>query len=337
VVLQISRLISVIDTHTEGEPTRIITGGIPPLLGRSIAEKREYFKLHYDELRKLLMLEPRGHDNMFGALLVEPTSPNAHLGVIFMDTYGYLNMCGHGSMAVATVAIETGLIPHHHSKSPIILDTPAGLVYIMPELDKGKVQSVTLKNVPAFLVHQDFAIQPPNMDSIVLDIAFGGNFFGIIHSNLFGGIYHDRLDNLVSTGMQILKMLRQIPIQHPTERHINKIDLIEFSGAPSTSKADTCNLAVFGNRQVDRSPCGTGTSAKMAALYARGELKLNEEYCAESILGTHFIGKLVEEVKVGDYAAVIPLITGSAHVIALSQIILDPRDPFTSGFHVEMG
>ncbi|MDR7001956.1 proline racemase family protein [Neobacillus niacini] len=332
----ITRMISAIDSHTAGEAARIITGGIPNIPGKTMAEKRQYLIDHHDHLRTALMHEPRGHNEMFGAFLTAPTDPNADFGIIFMDGGGYLNMCGHNTIAAVTVAIETGMVETGDGRTAqVVLDTPAGLVRANASIKDGrKVEEVSFKNVPSFLYKKDQKLYIPEIGEVTFDISFGGSFFVIISAKELGlKVEPKNASLLTSLGMKVLQAVNaNIEIQHPTLKHINKADLIEIFDDPIHPDATYKNVVIFGQGQVDRSPCGTGTSAKLATLYARGELGINEPFVYESILGTLFKGRIVEETTIGEFTAVVPEITGSAYITGYNTFLIDPEDPLKYGF-----
>ncbi|WP_199614363.1 proline racemase family protein [Paenibacillus alkalitolerans] len=332
-MLQFSRYIQTVDSHTMGEPTRIVTGGAPRILGKSMMEKKNHMETRLDWLRKLLMNEPRGHKDMFGAVITDPCIEDCDLGVIFMDSKGYLNMCGHGTIGTVTTAINLGIV----EPKPIIrLDTPAGVIECRVEMDSHCVKQVTFTNVPSFVFKQNAEIEVEGIGTVTLDIAFGGSIFGIVDARPF----HLRLvpqeqQKLVSLGMSIKKAANeQLYYEHPLIPEIHKIDLIEFSIPSATPGVHYRNAVVFGNGQVDRSPCGTGTCAKMALLHQQGKLSIGENFVHESIIDSSFIGRCLSVTSVGEYPGVIPEISGSAWVTGMHQFIIEKDDPFQDGFLV---
>lgn len=335
--MEISKMISAIDSHTAGEAARIITGGIPNVPGETMADKRQYLMDHEDSLRKALMHEPRGHNDMFGAFLTAPVHKEADFGIIFMDGGGYLNMCGHNTIAAVTAAIETGMVRAQvGNTAKVVLDTAAGLVYATAYLneDGSKVEEVSFQNVPSFLYKEDVSIKVPEVGKVTFDIAFGGSFFAIIHAKELGlEILPENTSKLKEKAMQLLvEVNRQVEIQHPTLPHIQTVDLIEIYDKATNPQATYKNVVIFGEGQVDRSPCGTGTSAKMATLYAKGELKIDEPFVYESILGTLFKGRVVKETTAGELKAIIPEVTGSAYITGFNSFLFDPEDPLVNGF-----
>ena len=328
------RTIFAIDSHTMGEPTRIVVGGVPNIPGKTMPEKKAYLEEHLDWVRTAIMLEPRGHNDMFGSIVTQPTTEEADLGIIFMDGGGYLNMCGHGSIGAATVAVETGMVPAVEPVTNLTLEAPAGLVKASVKVENGKAKEVSIINVPAFLYKRDVEVDVPGIGKVTMDISFGGSFFAIVKAENLGlEISPASAQKLIEVGMNVIKAVNeQIEIQHPTLPHIKTVDLCEIYGPAKSADATMQNAVVFGQGQLDRSPCGTGTSAKMATLYAKGLLRMKEDFIYESIIQTKFKGRVLEETKVGDYDAIIPEITGSAYITGHNQFFIDPEDPVKHGF-----
>ncbi|RYL88500.1 proline racemase [Sporolactobacillus sp. THM7-4] len=325
-----------IDSHTLGEPTRIIVDGFPEVDGASMMEKKLNLQRDYDYLRRAVIDEPRGHKNMFGAIIMNPTRSEADLGVVFMDSGGYLNMCGHGSIGVATTAVARGLVPVTEPYTEVTLEAPAGLIHTRVKVEQGRVKETSIVNVPSFLYRKDMNIQIPETGEIQLDIAFGGNFFALVNVRSIGIPLHPKyLNRLMEAGAAIRKAVNeQVQIQHPLLPDIHSVDLVEFyENKPGAMR----NVVVFGDNQVDRSPCGTGTSAKIATLCARKELMPGEPFISESITGTQFIGKALKNTRVGDYPAVIPEITGRAYITGENRFLFDDEDPFEYGFTLADG
>ena len=330
------QMFSVIDSHTAGEPARIIVKGLPEIPGNSMAEKKQYLQDNLDTLRTSLMYEPRGHNDMFGAYLLPTTLPEAQLGVVFMDGGGYLNMCGHNTIAAVAVAIETGMIKDEGTETQdVVLETPAGLVTATAYFDEDReVHEVSFANVESFLYKEKVKLNVDGIGEITFDIAFGGSFFVIIDAKELGlKVIPDNASKLSALGMKIMHAVNeQVELQHPTLSHIKSVDLVEIYDTATHPDANYKNVVVFGEGQLDRSPCGTGTSAKMAVLHAQGELKLGEPFVYESILGTLFKGVILEETEVAGIKAIIPEITGSAYITGYNNIIIDPKDPVKDGF-----
>ncbi len=270
---------------------------------------------------------------MFGALLTEPVSPEADLGVIFMDSGGYLNMCGHGSIGSATVAVETGMVPVTEPYTQVVLEAPAGLIRAQVRVEHGKALEVSFLNVPSFLYQADLALELDEYGAVPFDISFGGSFFALVDAQRVGlEITQDSLDRLIDFGMRLRdKINRTIPVRHPY-LDITTVDLVEIYGPADQPGADRKNVVIFGDAQADRSPCGTGTSAKLAALYAKGQLAPNEEFVYESITGSTFKGVIAGEIDIDGHRAVIPRITGSAYVTGFNEWVLDEDDPLCYGF-----
>ncbi len=328
------RSIHAIDSHTMGEPTRIVTGGIPAIPGKTMAEKKLYLEENMDHIRTAIMLEPRGHNDMFGSILTAPVNEEADFGIIFMDGGGYLNMCGHGSIGAITAAIETGMIEMVEPITYVKMDTPAGLVTAEAKIEDGRVKEVSIVNVPAFLYKTDVEVEMPEIGKVKFDISFGGSFFAIIHADQFGlTIEPNNANKLKELALELRDIInRDIEIQHPTLDHIKTVDLVEIYGPATHPDANYKNVVVFGQGQVDRSPCGTGTSAKLATLYTKGELKEGETFIYESILGTLFKGRIVGTGKVGEYTTIDPEITGAAYITGFNHFVIDKNDPVKHGF-----
>ena len=328
------KTIQTIESHTMGEPTRIVIGGLPKVPGKTMAEKMEYLEENNDSLRTMLMSEPRGHNDMFGAIYTEPADETEDLGIIFMDGGGYLNMCGHGSIGAATCAVEMGIVKVEEPYTNIKLEAPAGMINARVKVEDGKAKETSIVNVPAFLYKKDVEIDVPDYGKLTLDISFGGSFFAMVDAEKVGiDISPANSQKLNDLGMKIVHAVNeQVEIKHPVLEHIKTVDLCEFYGPAKSEDADVQNVVVFGQGQVDRSPCGTGTSAKMALLYAQGKMKVGEEIVNESIICTKFKGKILEETKVGEYDGIIPEITGSAYVTGFSQFLVDEEDPVKYGF-----
>ena len=271
-----------VDSHTMGEPTRIIIGGIPQIPGNTMSEKKEYLEKNMDHIRTAVMHEPRGHNDMFGSIITQPTMPEADLGIIFMDGGGYLNMCGHGSIGAATAAVETGMVEVKEPYTQIKFEAPAGLVTANVKVEDGKAKEVSVINVPAFLYKRDVEVDLPGVGTVTFDISFGGSFFAIVKASELGVEIEPKNVNLITErAMALLKIINEtIKVQHPIKTHIKTVDLVEIYGPAKSPEASMQNVVVFGEGQVDRSPCGTGTSAKMATLYAKGQLKINEPFIA---------------------------------------------------------
>ena len=325
-----------VDTHTVGEFTRIVVSGFPKLEGNTMIERKNYLAEHYDHFRQALMFEPRGHHDMFGAVVTEPVNPEADFGVIFMDTGEYLNMCGHGTIGTVTAVIETGLIEAKEPETEVVLDAPAGLIRTKAQVKDGKVVSVTLTNVPAFLYKENLKTVVDGKE-FTYDISFGGSFFAIIDAeqpSLNLHVDSKTVPFLQDFGMKLLDNVnKEVKVKHP-ELDITSVDLAEFYCHTDTPGCNRRNVVIFGDHMADRSPCGTGTSAKLATLHAKGEIGVGEPFVYESFIGSQFKGIILGETKVADYDAVIPQITGSAYVTGLSTYVIDKDDPLKYGFRV---
>ena len=326
--------IHAVDSHTAGEATRVVVGGVPKIPGKNMPEKKQWLEDNLDYLRTAIMLEPRGHKDMFGSILTQPTVDEADYGIIFMDGGGYLNMCGHGAIGAMTVAVETGMVPVTEPVTKVVQEAPAGLIHGQVFVEDGKAKKVSFTNVPAFLYKRDQEVELPGYGKIRFDISFGGSFFAIVKAEQVGlEIVPENAAKLQDLGIQLRDIInKEIPVQHPELPHIHSVDLVEWWSKTETKGATLKNCVVFGQGQVDRSPCGTGTSAKMATLFAKGELKMGEKFFYESILGTIFEGEIVGKAKVGEYDAVIPQITGSAYITGFNHFVIDETDPVKYGF-----
>jgi proline racemase len=331
--MRASRYFTAVDSHTEGMPTRVITGGLGPVPGASMQERRLYFESHLDDLRLLLMREPRGHSAMSGAFLQPPTRPDADWGVLFVEVSGLLPMCGHGTIGVATVLVECGMVAVNEPETVIRLDTPAGLVEARVTVRDGHAERVTLRNVPAFVSELDASVRVDGLGTVTYDMAFGGNFYALVPADSVGLAPASRNGpELIARGLQIIGAINaSAPPVHPLDGAIRGCKHVVFH-APGADGAHARNATAIHPGWLDRSPCGTGTSARMAALHARGELALGQEFVNESVIGSRFTGRLVEEVNLGATAAVVPEVSGRAWITGMAQYLLDPTDPFPAGF-----
>ncbi len=327
------RLFSAVDSHTEGMPTRVVTGGVGVIPGATMAERRLWFMANRDDLRTLLMCEPRGHSAMSGAILQPSTRPDADWGVLYIEVSGCLPMCGHGTIGVATVLVETGMVEVHEPVTTVRLDTPAGLVVVDVAVRDGKAEHVTLTNVPSFSYGLDCTVEVPGLGEVTYDMAYGGNFYAILPLESVG-LPFDRVagGEILSAGLRIMDAINeQARPVHPEDPAINVCHHVQFTAAGSDGAHSRNAMAIFPG-WFDRSPCGTGTSARMAQLHARGALGLEEDFVNESFIGTRFTGRLVESTRVGGLDAVVPTVRGRAWITGLGQYMLDPTDPFPAGF-----
>lgn len=328
------RLLHAVDSHTEGMPTRVITGGVAPLPGATMMERRRWFLDNSDDLRTLLMYEPRGHSAMSGAILQPPTRPDADWGVLYIEVSGCLPMCGHGTIGVATVLVETGMVEVTEPVTTIRLDTPAGLVIAEVAVSDGAAKAVTIRNVPSYSQQLDATVEVPVFGTVRYDLAYGGNFYAMVHLDDLG-LPFDRghKQALLDAGLAIMEAIneqdRPAHIDDPDISGCHHVQLI----APGSDARHSRHAMAIHPGWFDRSPCGTGTSARMAQLHARGELALDVDFVNESFIGTRFVGRLVEETRLaGGVTAVVPTITGRAWLTGTAQYFLDPDDPFPAGF-----
>jgi proline racemase len=327
------KVYGAVDSHTEGMPTRVITSGVGPLPGATMADRRRYLMSERDDLRTLLMYEPRGHAAMSGAILQPPCRPDADAGVVFIEVSGCLPMCGHGTIGVATVLVETGVVEVKEPVTEIRLDTPAGLVQAAVEVADGRARAVTIRNIPSYLHLRDAVVTVPGFGPLTLDLAWGGNFYAILPAASVGlPVAPSSHDALVGAGMTVMSAIgEQLSFAHPEHADITECHHVIFT-APADEPGAGRGATVIQPGWIDRSPCGTGTSARMAQLHARGELGLNQPFGHYSLIGSRFTGELVETTTVGGFDAVVPTIRGRAWVTGLASYLLDPDDPFPAGF-----
>nr|WP_211239675.1 proline racemase family protein [Jiangella gansuensis] len=321
------------ESHTEGMPTRVVTGGVGTLPGATMAERRRWFIDNSDHLRQLLMFEPRGHSAMSGAILQPPTRPDADWGVLYIEVSGCLPMCGHGTIGVATVLVETGMVEVTEPVTTIRLDTPAGLVIAEVATSGGAAESVTIRNVASFVDRLDAKVDVPGWGTVTYDLAYGGNFYAILDAGQLGlRVDVAQKDRLLDAGLAIMDAINEHdrPV-HPENPEIDVCHHVQLVDPGSDARRSRHAMAIHPG-WFDRSPCGTGTSARMAQLHARGELPLDTDFVNESLIGSRFVGRLVEEASVGGVPAVIPTVTGRAWVTGTAQYFLDPTDPFPQGF-----
>lgn len=327
-----------IDAHTCGNPVRLVAGGGPLLQGSSMMERRLHFLAKYDWIRKGLMFEPRGHDMMSGSILYPPVDPANDIGVLYIETSGCLPMCGHGTIGTVTIAIEEGLImPRTPGK--LRLETPAGLVLIEYVQEEKKVKSVKLTNVKSFLAAEGITVECPDLGILTADVAYGGNFYAIIDPQQhFGGLEHYSADQLISWSRILRQRINDhYTFVHPEDKNINGLSHIQWTGSVLDPVSTARNAVFYGDKAIDRSPCGTGTSARMAQWHAKGKLKKGDKFIHESIIGSTFTGTIEEEVPnaFGDgKPAIVPGIEGWAMVTGYNTIIIDDDDPYAHGFQV---
>lgn len=327
--------VETIETHTAGEPTRIAVDGMPVADdSSSVAKKRDRFAAEHDDVRTLLLKEPRGHRNMFGAVLVEPGDSRADCGLFFMDTEGYLDMCGHGTIGAVTALIETGTIAYESGDGPIVVETPSGLVTTDPDVADGSVESVTIRNV--YTSYDDeVTVDVDGLGSVPVDIVYAGNFFALVDADEVGlDVDRDAVETLIEHGLAVRRRVNEeASISHPRTGEPDRVDLTEFYR--SRDDPDR-NVTVFGSGQFDRSPCGTGTCAKMTLLYETGKLEMDEPYVHESVIGTRFEGRLIGTERVDGVELHSTSVTGSAYITGRSTYLKDPADP-VHGFDPKAG
>lgn len=329
--------ITTIDAHAAGEPLRIITGGLPDLPGDTILARRRYMREQLDHVRRALMWEPRGHYDMYGCVLTPPVSPEAHLGVLFMHNEGYSTMCGHGVIALVTALIDTGAWPAAGARTGLNLDTPAGLVRATAHLDAhGQAEQVSFLNVPSFVYARDLALDVLGYGPVTADIVFGGAFYAVLPAERVGlrvAPAHTR--ELVAAGEAVKRAVNAaLPIRHPHEHDLGFLYGTIFTDTPENPAHHSRNICIFANAEVDRSPTGTGVSARLALHHARGEIDAGQTIVVESILGQRsvFSGRVAATMRVGDYDAVLPEVGGRGGITGRHEFVLGPHDPLGQGF-----
>ena len=346
--MRFSNMITAVDLHACGEPGRVITGGILDVPGRTMFEKKTYLERHLDGLRKRMLREPRGYPAANCNLLLPPTDPRAQAGFVIMEQVEYPPMSGTNTICVVTALIEMGMVAAVEPATTLMLDTPAGLVQVEAEVQAGKVKRVTFENVPAFATHLGAKIEVPQLGTVTVDVAYGGMFYVIAEAEPLGlQLSPDQGRDIVRVGEMIKAAAReQLPVAHPENPEIHGITISELTGPPTNPAAVAKNTVIVSTGQldwnkpgtwtgaIDRSPCGTGTCARMAVLHAKGKLPLNQPFPHEGILGTIFTGRLVREVQVAGFRAVVPQISGTAWITGFAHYVVDPEDPFPEGFTV---
>ena len=327
--------IRTIDAHTAGEPLRLIVDGYPTPQGRRILDKREWLRKHCDRLRTALMLEPRGHADMYGALLTQPERADSDAGVIFMHNEGYSTMCGHGIVAVVTIGLERQLLGVRRVSGSVVLDSPAGVIRARARIQGDRVTSVAFTNVPSFVLHGGVSVRAGGRE-LRVDVAFGGAFYAIVDSEAAGiPIAAGRLGDLRRLGMEIKHAVEAaVTVQHPSEPRLQGVYGTIFTGPPASELADLRNVTIFADGEVDRSPCGTGTCAVMAVLAEMGLLDPSQSFTHESIIGTTFTGRIAGRAEVGGLDAIVPEIQGSAFITGESTFFVDDEDPLRFGFRL---
>jgi proline racemase len=346
--VRFDRAISIVDAHAAGEPGRVVVGGVLDVPGATMLEKMVHLRDHADGLRRLLLREPRGYPAMCANVILPPTDPAADAGFVIMEPVEYPAMSGTNTICVATVLLETGMIPAREGPNALTLEAPAGLIRVRAEVREGKVTAVTFRNVPAFAAHLDARVEVPTLGTVVVDVAWGGMWYVIAEAGPFGlHLTPDEGRDIVRV-TELLKAAarEQLPVVHPERPEFAGISIGQLTGPPRSAGSSGRNVVTVSTREldwdrpaswtgvIDRSPCGTGTCARMAALWARGRLGLDEPFVHEGILGTTFTGRLIEETQVGPYRAVVPDLTGTAWITGFGSIVVDPSDPFPEGYTV---
>ncbi len=346
--MKLSNMIQAIDLHACGEPGRVIVGGVLDVPGKTMFEKMRHLETQADHLRKRMLNEPRGYPALCCNLILPPTHPEADAGYVIMEHIEYPGMSGSNTICVATALLETGMIPMQEPVTEITLEAPAGLIRIRAECSGGKVRQVTFRNVPAFATHLDASVEVPHLGTVEVDVAYGGMFYVIAEAAQFGlALTPDEGRDIVRIGEMVKAAAReQLPVVHPDQPGFEGITISQLCAPASSPQTSMKNAVIVSTGQfdwdkpatwtgvIDRSPCGTGTCARMATLYAKGKLGLNEDFVHESVLGTTFTGRLLEEVQVGPYKAVVPTISGRAWITGFASYVVDSEDPFPEGFTV---
>lgn len=324
-----------IDAHTCGNPVRVVTSGKPNLEGANMSEKRQHFLREYDWIRKGLMFEPRGHDMMSGSILYPPSDPKNDVGVLYIETSGCLPMCGHGTIGTVTVMIEEGLVT---PKTPgkLRLETPAGLVHIAYQEREGKVESVKLTNIASYLDQENLEVECPDLGMLKIDVSYGGNFYAIVDPQKnFSGLENYTADQLIGWSRVIRKRMNELyTFEHPEDPTISGLSHVLWTGKTIEENSTARNAVFYGDKAIDRSPCGTGTSARMAQWFAKGDLKEGDEFIHESIIGSKFVGRIEEVTELNGKKAIIPSIEGWARITGYNDILIDEDDPYAFGFQV---
>ena len=332
--MEFSASYTTVEAHTGGEPLRIVTGGVPRIPGATILAKRAWAREHLDHVRRALILEPRGHADMYGAYLTEPVTAGADLGVIFMHNEGYSDMCGHGVIALATVAVAQGLVPRARPETRVGLDTPAGFIEAFVEWDGRRVGAVRFRNVASFLHTRDLTVTTPSFGSVTVDVAFGGAFYAYLDADQLGlTVDAAQLQRLIQAGDEIKRaVMAAHDVVHPLEPELRGIYGTILAGPPAAAANHQRNVCVFAEREVDRSPTGTGTAGRVAQLVARGRLELGATLRNESIVGSTFTGRALERTRVGPFDAVVPEVSGRAAITGFATWLVEPDDTLGAGF-----
>jgi proline racemase len=330
--MRFSNLITAVDAHACGEPGRVITGGILDVPGATMFQKMQYFAAHHDHIRLRMLREPRGYPAANCNILFPPTHPDAHAGYIIMEQVEYPPMSGTNTICVVTVLIETGMVPVTEPVTNLLLETPAGLIGVEAQVRNGKATKVTFRNVPAFATHLDATIEVPTLGTVTVDVAWGGMFYVIADAAPFGLTLTPNEAGETARIAELIKEAakQQLPVTHPDNPEIQGISIAEMT-LPGKNNV-VVSTGTLGC--LDRSPCGTGTCARMAVLHAKGQLPLHQDFPHQGVLGTTFTGRLIEETQIGPYKAVVPTLSGQAWITGFSQYVLDPTDPFPEGYTV---
>ena len=346
--MRFNRMITAVEAHAEGEPGRVITGGIGDVPGATMFDKMLFLQRERDDIRKLMLREPRGYPGLCCNILLPSTHPEADAGFVIMEQMEYAPMSGSNTICVSTVLLETGILPMTEPVTEFTLEAPAGLVRVRAECRDGKVTRVTFRNVPAFAIHLDVPVEVPTLGTVVVDVAWGGMLFVLFDGKQVGlNVTPDEGADCVRIGEMVKAATRdQLPVTHPDHPELVGPTIALIGGQQTKPDAHAKNTVVISTGTfdwekpstwtgvLDRSACGTGTCARMAVLHAKGRLGLNEDFVHESIIGTTFTGRLIEETTVGPYRAVVPTISGQAWIYGISQYMVDPTDPFPEGFIV---
>ncbi len=328
------KIVTTIDAHTAGEPFRVITSGYPELAGRTMLERRRHAREYHDHLRTALMWEPRGHADMYGCIVTPPVTPGADFGVLFLHNEGYSSMCGHGIIALATVALETGMVEKSAPETRLGIDTPAGLITAWAEIKNGRVQGVRFHNVPSFVLGLDERVEVPGLGSVRYDLAYGGAFYAYVQARDVGLTCGPQdFRQLIEHGIKIKHaVMAARTIEHPFEVDLSFLYGVVFIEPSENEGVHSRNVCIFANGEVDRSPTGTSVSARLAIHNARGEIGVDEPVVIESLIGSRFTGRVVEETEFGPHRAIIPEIEGRAHITGRHEFVLDPGDNLSHGF-----
>jgi len=333
-IMQIERMIRTVETHTGGEPFRIIVSGLPRFSGATIVQRRDWVKNNIDELRRALIFEPRGHADMYAGYLTEAVSPNADFGVIFVHNEGYSDHCGHGVIALATAAVELGWVARTEPETRVGIDAPCGFIEAFVAWDGERADSVRFVNVPSFVVYTSVAVNSPSFGRVVGDIAFGGAFYFYADGRPHGlAIQKDNTEALIRFGAEVKAAANAAyPVVHPEIPELNHIYGTIIDGDPQDPSSTQANCCIFADRQLDRSPTGSGTAGRAALLYAKGKIGLNETLINESLLGTIMTARVLRSIKFCGLDAVVPEVSGSAYVCGQATWMIDRRDPLRHGF-----